>query len=112
MSNELRLPCDVGDVSDGFHTFNELYDHRQTLFVALANRVSTKAWKSRLHADGTMFEGPEDWFIAGLRLPSGDITYHLEGRFWDLLRVEELECAPEWDGHTPEDVVTRIRDWA
>lgn len=112
MGTELRLPCDVGEVSDGFHTFNELYEHRQTLFVALANRVPTKAWKSRLHADGTMFEGPEGWFIAGLHLPDGDITYHLEGRFWDLLRVEEMERAPEWDGHTPADVVKRIKEWA
>lgn len=112
MGTELRLPCEVGEVSDGFHTFNELYEHRQALFVALANRCKGLAWKSRFHADGRMFGGPEDWFVAGLRLHSGDITYHLEGRFWDGLKVPELERAPEWDGHTPSDVVARILDWA
>lgn len=112
MGMDLRLPCDVGEVSDGFHTFSELYDHRCALFVALANRCKGLAWKSWLHADGTMFEGPDRWFIAGLRLHSGDITYHLPGEYWDRLKVKEKERAPEWDGHTPADVVERILDWA
>ena len=109
MSGKIVIPCDIGEVSDGFHTFNELYEHRQALFVALANRVPTMAWKSKLHSNRTMFDG---WFIAGLRLDTGDITYHLEDRFWDMLRVDELELAPPWDGHTPGDVVNRLMEWA
>ena len=57
-------------VSDGYHTFKELYSHRVKLFVALLNTLESlhyrinypsKCWKSKLHADGTMFDG---WFIA------------------------------------------------
>jgi hypothetical protein len=35
--NTLILPCPVGQVSDKYHTFDELYHHRQTLFVQLMN---------------------------------------------------------------------------
>lgn len=65
-----------------------------------------KSWKSRLHDDGTMFEG--DWFIAGIETPMGPATYHLEGRFWDSAKVLPLPNAPAWDGHTPEDVLERL----
>lgn len=36
------------------------------------------------------------------------ITYHLPAEDWDTLRVPELETAPEWDGHTSDDVLERI----
>jgi hypothetical protein len=99
----------VGEVSDGFHTFNELYDHRQILFAQLMNSNKELSWKSRKHSDGEMFEG--DWFIAGMNLPTGDITYHLEGRFWHSCQVKELTYAPKWDGHTSKDVVKRLSAW-
>jgi hypothetical protein len=106
---KLILPCPVGEVSDGFHTFHELYDHRQNLFVVLMNSYPDLSWKSRLHEDGTMYAG--DWFIAGMHLPTGDVSYHLEGRFWDMARVKALDRAPAWDGHTPEDVLVRLASW-
>jgi len=43
-------------VSDGFHTFGELYRHRAALFSVICNVFKEKAWKSRLHSDGTMFD--------------------------------------------------------
>jgi hypothetical protein len=55
----------IDDVSDGYHTFAELYQHRFALFLALC-RALEMGWKSRLHADGTMYPG---WFIAGIELP-------------------------------------------
>jgi len=67
------------------------------------------SWKSCQHDDGTMFEG--DWFIAGIDLPTGDITYHLEGQFWDMAKVQALEFAPEWGGHTASDGLKRLESW-
>lgn len=32
----LNLP-DKGDLSDGYHTYNELYDHRMILFSIICN---------------------------------------------------------------------------
>ena len=106
---KLILPCPVGQVSDGYHTFDELYDHRHALFVTLMNSHPELSWKSRQHEDGTMFAG--DWFIAGMNLPSGDISYHLEGRFWEMARVQALDFAPAWDGHTAADVLVRLVSW-
>lgn len=88
-----------GETSDGYHTFNELYEHRHALFSNLAT------WKSRLHADGTMFEG---WFIAGKDTPKGQVTYHIPLRLWDAFKVPELPNTPEWDGHTSNDVIERL----
>jgi hypothetical protein len=37
------------------------------------------------------------------------ISYHLPDVAWGYVEwVKELEKAPEWDGHTPADVVDRI----
>jgi hypothetical protein len=108
MSN-LVLPCEVGEVSDGYHTFNELYAHRTVLFIKLMNSHSGISWKSRKHEDGSMFEG--DWFVAGMHLPTGDVTYHLEGKYWDMAKVQELDFAPAWDGHTAEDCLKRFAEW-
>ncbi len=108
--SKITIECDVGNVSDGFHTFNELYSHRCTLFAALMKAHKDISWKSKLHSDGTMFD---DWFIAGMNLPTGMITYHLPlDHFWSKLDdINELEYAPEWDGHTSDDVINRLLEW-
>ena len=95
-----------GSTSDGYHTFDELYEHRTVLFSVICNSHTDLAWKSRHHHDGTMFD---DMFVAGIRTPAGPCTYHCENQYWDLFRVPELERAPEFDGHTPEDVLQRIQ---
>ena len=95
-----------GSTSDGYHTFDELYEHRTVLFSVICNSHTDLAWKSRHHHDGTMFD---DMFIVGIRTPAGQCTYHCENRYWDLFHVKELNNAPEWDGHTPEDVLVRIQ---
>lgn len=98
----------AANVTDGFHGFQELYEHRQALFCALVNSNIDVSWKSRLHEDGTMFDGPENWFIAGIKTVDGMATYHLEGRFWDKMKCAEIDNAFKWDGHTPDDVIRRL----
>ncbi len=107
----LHIPCDPGEISDGYHTFNELYDHRCTLFLAVMKSNPSLSWISTKHHDGSEWDG---WFIAGMRLPSGDVTYHLPAGMWSLAcetGAEILERGHEWDGHTSSDVVTRIQAW-
>lgn len=92
-------------VSDEWHTFGELYYHRMMLFLSLQLAHKDKAWKSRLHDDGTMFD---DSFIVGLETPQGSYTYHYNLRFWDMFdEIQELDRAPVFDGHQPEDI-TRL----
>lgn len=93
-----------GSTSDGYHTFDELYYHRMILFSVICNQNKSKAWKSWLHDDGTMFDG---YFIVGIRTNEGDYTYHYHKDHWDKFDVPELDKAPEWDGHKPSDI-TRL----
>lgn len=96
---------DCGAVSDGDHTFSELYRHRAILTAALFNAHSEMCWKSKRHHDGSMYDG---YFIAGVNTPYGQATYHYELSCWDMFNVPELDHAPEWDGHTPEEAANRI----
>ena len=95
----------IGDLSDGYHTFNELYHHRAVLFSVVCNDRPEIAWKAKLHHDGTMYDG---MFIIGIDTPLGPATYHYDLSYWDMFRVKELDRAPEWDGHTPELAIGRI----
>lgn len=97
---------DQGEVSDGYHTFNELYDHRAKLFATLCNNNKNIAWKSKSHDDGTMYDG---MFIVGINTPEGQATYHYDiYPYWDMFNVKEIEKAPKFDGHTPTDAINRI----
>lgn len=96
------------EISDGYHTFKELYDHRMHLFAFICNGMPEHAWKSKLHHDDTMFD---DYFIVGIETPEGQFTYHYHLDHWDLFQVTEKERAPEWDGHTSDDVV-RLHSFA
>jgi len=108
----LTIPnVETGGISDGFHTFDELYDHRCSLFVALMRSNPGISWRARLHHDGTGFPG---WFLAGMQLPTGQVSYHLPIELWHLLdrsHIGTYEIAPEWDGHSPQDVVVRLKQW-
>ena len=96
----------TGDTSDGYHTSNELYDHRAKLFSVIVRCFKDRAWKSKLHHDGTMCEG---MFIVGIETPQGQATYHYDiDPYWDMFDCKELDRAPEWDGHTPEQAISRI----
>jgi hypothetical protein len=99
-------PFYMGEVSDGYHTFNELYHHRAVLFSVICNDRPTLAWKSKQHHDGTMYDG---MFIVGIETPDGQATYHYDIEpYWDMFCVPELPQAPEWDGHTPAQAIERI----
>ena len=97
---------DRSKVSDGYHTFEELYAHRHWLFIALLKH-RPDAWKSKKHSDGTMFDG---MFIAGIGKKKGkQITYHLPNNLWRKVHAEKLDTAPAFDGHTSENVVHRLK---
>lgn len=96
----------MGQVSDGYHTFDELYEHRMTLFAVICQQNSDKAWKSLQHhiGGGPMYP---DYFIVGIETQEGQFTYHYHTDYWHWFNVKELPFAPEWDGHMPEDI-TRL----
>lgn len=96
----------IGDMSDGYHTFNELYHHRAVLFSVICNLHPLCSWKAKKHHDGTMYDG---MFIVGINTPEGQATYHYDiDPYWDMFKVPEADFAPEWDGHTADEVIRRI----
>ena len=117
-ANMVNVSGPDAEVSDGFHTMKELYQHRMMLFVALCNQVNRNpnspvnhVWKSLRHSDDTpMYEG---YFIMGLNTKPGEqITYHLPVKdYWDLTQgIVEVERPPIYDGHTALDVLNRIKE--
>ena len=97
---------DIGEVSDGFHTFNQLYYQRMMLFAVIVKQNKDRAWKSLRHEDGELCFGG-GWFIVGIDTPEGSYTYHYEDNYFSLFDCVELECGKHWDGHTEKDV-TRL----
>jgi hypothetical protein len=111
---------DTNLISDGYHTFGELYEHRIRLFIALCKafyndpqyQTGKKAeiWASTKHSDGSSFG---DWFILGIGKKKGQqITYHLPAKFWSEVCdfAEVLKKAPKFDEHTSEDVLLRLKN--
>jgi hypothetical protein len=119
-------------VSDGFHTFKELYEFRKVYNAVLFNEWALgwyqveqgkekgvkylhqptsrynvhKSWK---HFDGELCFGG-GWFIVVAMLPTGQISNHYEAKYWDLFKIPETEKALfEWDGHSSQDVLERLK---
>lgn len=93
---------DVEKISDGYHTFADLYEQRLILSAALAKN-NPYAWKSKRHEDGSVPFGG-GWFIMGFDTVEGCYSYHYELKDWDLFQCKELDKGKPWDGHTSRDV--------
>lgn len=128
-----------GEYSDGYHTFNELYEFRKIYNAALFNEWAEDCLKTRAmfggienphpeikqvlknlkpkydvhkswkHHDGELCFGG-GWFIVVAVLPMGQISNHYKAEDWDLFKIPEVDKAKyEFDGHTSQDVVNRIK---
>ena len=106
-ANVIEIPeGGIEDISDGYHTFRDLYYQRMVLFATIVKQNKNLAWKSLRHEDGELCFGG-DWFIVGIDTPEGSYTYHYETNFWSMFDCQELERGKHWDGHTDKDV-TRL----
>ena len=106
-------------ISDGYHTFKELYEFRKVYNAALFNEWAKgnegpincevensknspmydvhKSWR---HHDGQLCFGG-GWFIVVAILPTGQISNHYKAEDWDLFKIPEVEKAKyPFDGHT------------
>jgi hypothetical protein len=97
---EKRFFLRDGDVSDGYHTFAELYDHRCLLFVNLCLMDAENAyWKPDLPG----------WFLLYWESPAGQISYHINDKLLSLVdgRIQR-DDGHKWDGHTSANVLARL----
>lgn len=102
------------EIGDEYHTIKELYEHRMYLNIALfhawhnlGEKCGFKVIKSLFHNDGTMFEG--GYFVVMAITPQGQISYHYNLKYWDKFKIEELDKAFPYDGHTSNDVQERLK---
>lgn len=110
-------------ISDGYHTFDELYEFRKVYNAALFNEwgkdydfakgIDTRQYevhKSKKHNDRELCFGG-GWFIVVAILPDGQISNHYKMEDWDLFKIPEFECALyPFDGHTGQDVINRLKN--
>jgi len=105
---------DANLISDGYHTFGELYDFRKlynaVLFNEWAAQGKYKVHKSLRHSDGKYcFDCGGEWFIVVAELPAGQISNHYKIEDWDLFQCEAKDKALlPYDGHTAQDVLQRL----
>lgn len=120
--NETMKLCglDMNKISDGYHKFEELYEHRIAIYIALCKVINrsnyrendgwdeSPVWRSQCHSDGSIWDG---WFILGVEKKQGhQITYHLPLSKWEETNfAKTLEKAPDYDGHTSNDVLERLK---
>jgi hypothetical protein len=104
----------TGSTSDGYHTFDELYDYRllynAATFNAWAELSTVRVCKSLRHSDGEYCFGG-GWFVVYAELPTGQISNHYKLEHFDLFQIREVAAAPEYDGHTPQEAAQRLRDY-
>lgn len=108
----------ANNISDGYNTFGELYTHRITLYKALCKNLwrntshgaENPIWMSKKASNGSFLD---HWFLLGIhRTPGLQITYHLPLSEWEECKLfaTVLDKAPEWDGHTSEEVIERLNN--
>ena len=99
-------------ISDGYHTFQELYEFRMILTASLFNEWAGAGLydchKSKRHSDGELCFGSDEWFIVMARLPTGQISFHYPLKDWNRFHIPEKEKADTFDGHTSLDVMMRL----
>lgn len=105
---------------DGYHTFTELYNHRTSLYIALCDQITNQphnndarlgVWRSKYHSDGELCFGTGTQFVLGIGKAKGmQITYHLPIERWEETNfAETLDKAPDYDNHTSDDVLQRLK---
>ncbi len=105
------------NISDGYHTFWELYEHRTVLLIALCKYIFKNhrcypdpriyILRSKKHFDWSEYEW---WFIVQLYTPhTWQISYHLPNKYWHkCFFMRTVENAYESDWHTSDDVIRRL----
>lgn len=108
-----ELVAKVAALEDEHHTMQELYDFRRIMHAHLAliwHRLDLyPVVKSFRHHDGERcFDGK--YFIVTATLPEGQISNHYKVEHWAEFDIPSVEFAPEWDGHSSEDVLARMTE--
>ena len=98
----------AGNISDGHHSFDELYEHRNVLYITvcklLAKHTDITVWKT-IPKDG--------WFLLILRPYGTQISYHLPESKYEECPFPKIGEGTNykytWDSHTHKDALERLK---
>lgn len=94
------------DVSDGYHTIEELYQHRILLFLSMCLYTPFICFYK-------LDPNIPDWVIVYIYLKpeEGQISYHIPIKYLPVIKEFAIEDQDhKWDGHTSTDVLNRLED--
>ena len=112
-------------VSDGFHTFDELYFYREQYNAALVNTLvalkktvdpesklgiflqDVDIIKSTRHFGGEKCYGG-GWFIVMIKTPWGQISNHYKLEYWNDFNCRVANVSWKWDGHGMTEALQRL----
>ena len=109
---------DINNISDGYHTFWELYEHRVFLYIALCKSIMRnprKPWyvqciRSKIHEDGLNVW--EEWgmFLLCVHTNNWQVSYHIDNKYWQecSFAITEEKATLAFDWHTSKDVLKRL----
>jgi hypothetical protein len=111
----------VGDLSDGYHTYNELYEHRCRLFIELCKRCSEINRDVETIYDIYIVDKSDndEWFLLVLvdkyARTNNQMSYHLPIEHYNecnyiATSIEKKEWEKMFDGHTSKDVLERLEN--
>lgn len=101
---------DNSQISDGYHTFAELYEHRHALFLNLV-RIFVDQYKYCY----ICFDHYEGWDLITIPVRGISVGYHIPISYrkyyaWGLIHIskEDQEKMYKEDPYTSQDVVNRL----
>lgn len=102
---------DVEKLTDGYHSYESLYDMRLAFTTLLAKVMPSRCYKSKLYSDGSIMFGG-GWFLFVCHLPTRagvkTISFHYENRYWHRFNIKIRTRAEPYDGHTTDDVINSL----
>lgn len=88
------------DISDGYHTFSELYEHRIALYLAFCKVSGFPCFFKKDY---------ETWFCLYCETPGGQISYHLPNIYLEIVMAFASESPDhKFDGHNSNMVLLRL----
>lgn len=106
-------------ISDGYHTFDELYYYRMLYNANMVNLLvlcktgfpqlftDFDVIKSKKHYDNKPCYGG-GWFIVVIKTPWGQISNHYKLEHWNNFKCREAKKAWKWDNHTMKESTERM----
>lgn len=91
------------DISDGYHTFKEIYNHRKILYILLCIQ----------HANQCYWADHKEWnsIVLVWNSEKGQISYHVSYDMKPMFQdhIKEIPFSEhKYDGHSSEDVLHRL----